>query len=224
MRDFGAIYAIASERKGGDAALEAMLTRPAAAPALAALPDDRWLSAMARAIFQAGFSWKVIDAKWPGFDAAFEGFLPSRIAHYHDLQFDRLLADKGIVRNPQKIRAVMDNAVWLDALARAHGSAASVFADWPETDTAGLLSLMAKDGARLGGTTGQRVLRSMGKSSFVLSPSVTARLIAEGVIDKPASSKRAMDAVQQAFNTWCAQSDRSLTEVSQVLALSIDAG
>ena len=29
---------------------------------------------MTRAIFQSGFSWKVIEAKWPGFEEAFDGF------------------------------------------------------------------------------------------------------------------------------------------------------
>lgn len=54
-----------------------------------------------------------------------------------------------------------------------------------------------------------------------LSPDVTARLIAEGVIDKPASSKTALRTVQAAFNSWMEQSGRSLTEISQVLAMSL---
>jgi hypothetical protein len=50
---------------------------------------------------------------------------------------------------------------------------------------------------------------------------VTARLIAEGVIDKAATSQKAMTSVQDAFNTWLRQSGRSLTEISRVLAMSI---
>ena len=56
--------------------------------------------------------------------------------------------------------------------------------------------------------------------SFILSRDVTARLIAEGVIDKPATSKTALKSVQAAFNTWMEQSGRSLTEISRVLAMS----
>ncbi len=48
------------------------------------------------------------------------------------------------------------------------------------------------------------------------------RLVAEGIIAKAPTSARDKAAVQSAFNTWKAQSGRSLTEISRVLALSID--
>ena len=51
--------------------------------------------------------------------------------------------------------------------------------------------------------------------------SLSERLIAEGIIDKPASSKTTMRAVQGAFNTWMDQSGRSLTEISRVVAMSL---
>jgi 3-methyladenine DNA glycosylase Tag len=81
--------------------------------------------------------------------------------------------------------------------------------------------MMKKRGARLGGATGQYFLRFMGVDSFILSRDVTARLIAEGVIDKSPTSKRAMTAVQAAFNQWQEQSGRSLTEISRILAMSV---
>ena len=54
-----------------------------------------------------------------------------------------------------------------------------------------------------------------------LSEPVTARLTAEGVIEKAATSRKAKVAVQDAFNAWSSESGRSLTEISRVLALSI---
>ena len=92
---------------------------------------------------------------------------------------------------------------------------------WPSSDFVGLLDLLKTRGARLGGTTAQYAMRFAGRDSFILSQDVTARLIAERVIDKPATSKRALRAVQEAFNTWARQSDRSLTEISRVLAMSV---
>ena len=80
---------------------------------------------------------------------------------------------------------------------------------------------MKKDGARLGGMTGQYAMRFAGRDAFILSRDVTARLIAEQVIDKPATSKGAMKAVQSAFNTWMDQSGRGLTEISRVLAFTV---
>ena len=222
MRTFEEIYAIAAQRKGGAEALETRLSKPHSLAELIEIPDDRWLAAMARAIFQAGFNWQVVNAMWPGFEDAFEGFDPNRVAMYHDDDLARLLSEKRVVRNGPKLRAVMENAAYVKRLAQEHGTAARYFAEWPSENLVGLLDGMAKQGSRLGGVTGQRVLRAMGRDSFVLSADVAARLVAEGVVGKPPSSRRDMEAVQQAFNTWRGQSGRSLTEISQILAMSID--
>ncbi|MDF1730416.1 MAG: DNA-3-methyladenine glycosylase I [Minwuia sp.] len=222
MQDFDAIYRIAADRHGGSDALEARLTRPVPAAELAQVPADRWLAAMAKCLFQAGFNWSVIEKKWPGFEAAFDGFDVARVAFYHDEDMDRLLADKGIVRNAAKISAVIANARFLQELAQEHGSAGAAFANWPNEDYVDLLQLIAKRGSRLGAVTGQRMLRSMGRDSFILSQDVTAQLIAEGVVDRPPTAQRDMRAVQDAFNTWSAQSGRGLTAISQTLAFSID--
>lgn len=222
MQDFDAIYRIAADRHGGPEMLEARLTRPVPAAELARVPADRWLAAMAKCLFQAGFNWSVIEKKWPGFEAAFDGFDVARVAFYHDGDMDRLLADKGIVRNAAKISAVIANARFLQELAQEHGSAGAAFATWPNADYVDLLQLIAKRGSRLGAVTGQRMLRSMGRDSFILSQDVVARLIAEGVVDRPPTAQRDMRAVQDAFDTWSAQSGRGLTAISQTLALSID--
>ena len=92
---------------------------------------------------------------------------------------------------------------------------------WPRDDYAGLLRMLKKRGSRLGGNTGQYFLRFMGVDGFILSRDVTARLIAEGLIDKAPTSQKAMAIVQDAFNTWQQQSGRSLTEISRVLAMSV---
>lgn len=220
MRRFDEIFAIAAERHGGAQALEARLTRPRPQAELAALPEDRWLAAMTKCIFQAGFNWKVIEAKWAGFEAGFAGFDVGRCAFMDDDWLDRLLTDTAIVRNGPKIVTVRDNAAFLLSL-RDQGGAGQVLGGWPSQDYVGLLDLLKARGARLGGMTGQYAMRFAGRDAFILSRDVTARLIAEGVIDKPAGSKAAMKAVQAAFNTWATQSGRSLNEISQVLGLSL---
>lgn len=221
MQTFDEIFAIAAERKDGPEALSAMLEAPKSAAELIAIPDDRWLAAMARSVFQAGFSWKVIEKMWPGFEAAFHGFDLGRCAMLMDEDFETLVSDKRIVRHGTKIRSVQENAAFLIDLSNEYGSAAKAFANWPSQDFIGLLALIKKRGSRLGGTSGQYFLRSMGKDSFILSRDVVARLISEGVIDKAPTSQKAMAAVQEAFNVWAEQSGRSLKEISRVLALSI---
>ncbi len=220
MRHFNEIHAIAADRKGGPDALNALLEPPLSPAELAAIPEDRWLSMITRCIFQAGFNWNVIDTKWDGFEVAFDGFDVGRCAFMDDDKFDALMTDTRIVRNPRKIVTVRENAAFLMEL-RKDGGAGQVLGGWPSTDYVGLLDLLKKRGAHLGGNAAQYAMRFMKRDSFILSTDVTARLIAEGVIDKPSGSKSSMKAVQGAFNTWMDQSGRSLTEISRVLAMSV---
>ncbi len=218
MHHFDEIFDIAANRKGGPDALEALLSRPD--PNVTTLSEDRWLATLTKCVFQAGFNWKVIETKWPGFETAFHGFDVDRCAFLHDEDMDRLMSDTSIVRNGPKIRTVIENAHFLQSL-RDQGGAGAVLGGWPSTDFVGLLECMKKDGARLGGMTGQYAMRFAGRDAFILSRDVTARLIGEGVIDKPATSKGAMKAVQSAFNDWMQQSGRGLSEISRVLAFSV---
>ncbi|CUH99617.1 DNA-3-methyladenine glycosylase I [Leisingera aquaemixtae] len=217
MRSFDEIYAISADRHGGPAALEEKLSKPD--PKAADLPEDRWLSVMTKCIFQAGFNWKVIEAKWDGFEEVFHRFDPGPCAFMPEDEFDRILSDTRVVRNGAKLATVRHNAAFLMDL-RDEGGAGKVLGGWPATDYIGLLEMLKTRGARLGGNTGQYAMRFAGRDSFILSQDVTARLIAEGVIGKPATSKSALKAVQKAFNTWMDQSGRSLTEISRVLAMS----
>ncbi len=223
MEAFKAIWKRAAGRKGGDAALEALMPEIKAPRELRAIPDDRWLAAMTKRIFQAGFVWKVIESKWEGFEVAFQGFDPGRVANFSEGEIGLLLSDTRIIRNGQKILAIRDNAAFLVDLARETGTAAAFFAGWPNADFVGLLEVMKKRGSRLGGFTGQMFLRTMGKDSFILNEDVTEALIAAGVIRRKPTSKGDLAAVQEAFNQWSEQSGRPLAHISRTLACSVGA-
>ncbi|MCB1345486.1 MAG: 3-methyladenine DNA glycosylase, partial [Rhodobacteraceae bacterium] len=122
---------------------------------------------------------------------------------------------------PPKLRAILDNAHFIRRVSAESGSFGRRIGDWPAEDYAGLIQWLQSQGARLGGATGPYMLRQMGKDGFVLSQDVTARLVAEGVIDKAPTSKKAWAQVQAAFDTWRAQSGQSLTTISRVLAQSL---
>lgn len=77
-------------------------------------------------INQAGLSWATILRKRPTFRSAFADFAVDRVAAFGQAEFDRLLADPGIIRNRLKIEAAVDNARRLQALRQSHGS----FARW----------------------------------------------------------------------------------------------
>src|SRR5882672_5398359 len=181
MKHFATIRARAAKRKGGDAELNALLPKVKSAAALARTKDDRVLSDMTKRIFSAGFAWSVIEKKWPGFEAAFLGFEPKRLLAQPDEFWEKLAGDARIVRNAQKIMAVRHNAAFIDEIAGQHGSFAKFLAAWPERDQVGLLDLLAKKGAHLGGASGQYFLRFIGKDAFILSADVITCLRESGL-------------------------------------------
>ncbi|MFL0808844.1 MAG: DNA-3-methyladenine glycosylase I [Agarilytica sp.] len=224
VKSFEDIKVRAVKRKGGEEALKVLLpTGDILTPKkIAKIPDDRFLSAMTKGVFQAGFNWKVIENKWDGFEEALWGFNVKRCAFMSPDDQDALMQDTKVVRNAQKISTVPLNAQMILEVQKEHGSFASFIARWPNDDCIGLLEYLKKHGARLGGATAQYFLRRMGYDGFVLGRDGTAALINAGVIDKAPTSKKALRAVQEAYNQWHKESGYGYAEISRVLALSID--
>ncbi|WP_432449678.1 DNA-3-methyladenine glycosylase I [Aliiroseovarius marinus] len=222
MRRFDDILMMAVERKGSFEAVLGEIAEPKSTDELAALEDSAWLACFAKGIFQAGLAWQVIVNKWDGIEEAFHGFDIGRCALMSDDWFDELLTDTRVIRSAPKIRAIQENAVFIQAVSAEAGSFGRKIGDWPQEDYFGLLDWLKSNGARLGGNTGAYAMRMMGRDGFMMTRDVVARLVAEGVIDKAPTSKAAKAAVQAAFNTWQDESGRSFTEISRVLAYSID--
>lgn len=221
MKGFGQIEAMAGRHHGGPAGVAALLAEWPVDSQLTQRKDDRFLSQMASALFSSGFSWTVIQNKWPGFEAAFDGFRPERVAAYGEEEIDRLLKDRAIVRNGAKIMAVIENARFVVATAKAHGSFGEFLANWPATDQIGLMDHLKKHGSRLGGATAMYFLRFVGWDAFITSQDVTRALIREGVVGKAPSTRAEWKAVQAAFNAWAETSGRPRREISRILALSV---
>jgi 3-methyladenine DNA glycosylase Tag len=223
MGSFAEVIALAADNKGGIAALKALLatSKSAREAEIAAIPDDRLLAEMSRRIFQAGFSWKVVDDKWPAFEELFSGFDPRVCANLPEARFDALLKDTRIIRNAAKIRSITANARFTLDLAVEHGSAARFIAGWPDSDYIGLLDLFEKRASRLSGQAAMRFLRSIGKPAFITTNAVVTALIREGVLTKPPGGKRDMKTIQDMFNAWGLESGRDLTEISRILAMSV---
>jgi 3-methyladenine DNA glycosylase Tag len=222
MTSFAAIRARAEARKGGPDALARLLPIAPDRQALAKLADDRVLAEMAKRVFCAGFVWSVIEAKWPGFEEAFLGFDPGALVFQPDEFWERLTADARIVRNGAKIMSVRYNAQFVLDMAPEHGSFGKFLASWPSSDEVGLLALLAKRGSRLGGATGQMLLRFLGYDGFVLSRDVTLCLRDAGVVDgETITSKGDLAKAQAQFNAWVEETGLSYTQLSRICALSI---
>ena len=222
IEDFRRIRSRAAERKGGEDVLAGLLPRVATPDELAGIPDARILSEMTRRIFSAGFAWSVIDKKWPGFEAAFLGFDPLRLTFQPPEFWDALTVDDRIVRHGAKIMSVARNAHFILEVANEHGSFGRFLADWPATDQLGLLSVLSKRGSRLGGNTGQYLLRFLSKDSYMLSRDVVRCLRDAGLdVAEPPTSKRDRTRIQQQFNAWAAETKLPYTHLSRICAMSI---
>ena len=81
-----------------------------------------YLEVMSKAVFQTGMSWRVIEAKWPGFKEAFFDFDPVKVAELDPPDIDRLAEDTRILRNRRKIEATVHNAQTMLDLEGEHGS------------------------------------------------------------------------------------------------------
>ncbi|MGV6806308.1 MAG: DNA-3-methyladenine glycosylase I [bacterium] len=219
---FDEIYERAIKQQGSQSAVENRLPTSLGAGALRKLDEAQYLSAMTLCVFRAGFVWRVIENKWPGFEAAFNGFNPLVVAHYSDDKLEELARDERIVRNPQKIRATRDNAVLILDIQQEHQSFAKFIAEWPGENIVDLWLLLKSRGSRLGGNSGPMMLRTVGKDTFVLSKDVCAALENFRLIDKVSpNAKSSLKKVQEIFNRLQSESGRRLCEISRILALSI---
>mgnify|MGYP001174776268 FL=1 len=217
---FAQIYTRACERKGGEAAVEALLSTPPSRADVAKLSDHRFLSAMTKKVFQSGFVWRVIEQKWPNFEAAFFDFNIDKVLLMPDEMLEQKASDPSIVRNYKKVMTVRENALMIKDVAREHGSFGQFVSSFSAENITDLWLFLKQRGARLGGNTGPYMLRAMGVDTFIFSSDVEDYLRKQDIIDGGLTSKKTLTAANAAFAQWQQESGRSLQELSLLVAFS----
>jgi DNA-3-methyladenine glycosylase I len=181
-------------------------------PVMAAYHDEEWgrpvrsetglYERMCLEAFQSGLSWRTILNKRPAFRKAFADFDVAAVAEFGDDDFDRLMADAGIVRNRAKILAAITNAratlaldgdlpdlVWSHAPARGSGRAA--ISDVP-------------------GSTPESVAlsKALKKRGFVFVGPTTAYAMMQacGLVNDHLATCPAWEACERAYNEGCGTS------------------
>ncbi|MEX1221746.1 MAG: DNA-3-methyladenine glycosylase I [Idiomarina sp.] len=220
---FDYFYQRALERSGGEQALLKRLPTVASKAELEAHDDSFYLAEITRCVFRAGFVWRIIDHKWPGFQAAFSDFVPAYWQQVPPERLDDLTADARIVRNMQKIDTVPVNARMIVEMSEEHGSFGRFLSQWPANDQAGLLLWLKANGARLGGVTAQYFLRRIGYDGFILSADVVTALENHQLMDASPTSKKGLLQAQKAFNQWHEETGRPYSHLSRILSCTLDA-
>ncbi|PBQ33220.1 DNA-3-methyladenine glycosylase [Sphingobacteriaceae bacterium] len=90
--------------------------------------DNELFCRLVLEINQAGLSWETILKKEKTFRLAYDNFNVKKVAAYKEKDFERLMADPGIIRNKLKINAAIENAKTLLSLQKEFGS----FEKWLE--------------------------------------------------------------------------------------------
>ncbi|OIN27761.1 DNA-3-methyladenine glycosylase I [Vibrio barjaei] len=218
MEKFDSIYVRAADRKGGEQGLESIVSKPLSRDEVAAIPEDRWLSAFSMKVFQSGISWKVVRNKWPNFEEHFFQFRIDPLLLLSEEQWEQKAQDPKIIRHMTKVMSIPANASMIQAARYEHESFSKMVADWPKESIVELWAHLKKHGARLGGNTGPYALRQLGVDTFILSNDVEGYLRNTNIIDSGRGTKRAMNAANKAFMEWHQESGRSLSEISQIIA------
>ena len=223
---FDTLLDLACQRKGSERNVIELINSAWANPTfdnqdLAKISDDIILSSLCRKIFQAGFVWRVVDAKWSGFEEVFWEFNIDKLILMPDDMLESKARDTRIIRNLKKCWAIRDNALMISQTRQREGKPFAQFiADWPSDDIIGLWDFLKKNGTRLGGNTGAYALRYIGKDSFLLSKDVEVYLREAKIIDTGLHTKSALKNAQAFFNELHHQSHWSYRELSLLVAMS----
>lgn len=119
---------------------------------------------MRRIIFQTGLNWGVVDKKWSTIKEAFCGFNLAKVASFEESDVKRLLSDKGVIRNPYKIHAIIVNAKKFGEIASRYGSFKSYLDNQDKSDNyAKVVKALADNFERIGPTTASLFLLSVGE-------------------------------------------------------------
>ncbi|MBI4277802.1 MAG: DNA-3-methyladenine glycosylase I [Armatimonadetes bacterium] len=174
------IAALARRHGGLDAVMEDLReirARPAG--------DDRYFEELTRHVFQAGFSWSLIQKKWPGFRQAFAGFSVDRVAAFGRDDVARLLADPGIIRNRAKVEATILNARAFREIRAQHGSFRKYLSSFGVADQARLCRDLRRRFRHIGPFSTRHFLRRVGEDIFISHPDTLRVMYRLGLVGSP---------------------------------------
>jgi 3-methyladenine DNA glycosylase Tag len=125
--------------------------------------DNAYFEQMTKVVFRSGMKWDVIENKWPGFQKAFSGFFPQKVAQYDIPEIDRLMKDSTIIRNHRKLTATIKNAQEFLTIRNEHGSFRKFLKQSGQDGETALCRTLSKRFSFLGGSTTLFFLRGVGE-------------------------------------------------------------
>ena len=129
-------------------------------------PDDNaYFENMTRCVFQAGLTWQLIADRWPNFKKALRNFDIETVADFDEEDIERLLDDKGILRNRVKIEATLVNAMEFIKIKEEFGSFRNYMDNLDKSDNYRLVKKeLGKRFSRMGPKSSMVFLFSIGEN------------------------------------------------------------
>lgn len=222
MLAFQVIEDRAAARVGGPEALAQRMPPVRSKQEITAMPDRDFLSTMTRRIFQAGMKHSVINDRWPKFEEYFWGFEPEKLMLLSEEQLERAMQNPALIRHWGKLKTIPANAGEIYRISRSEDGFGRVLAEWSDDDLFGLWTWLGKRFQRMGGQSGARFLRLVGRDTFLLTDDVIAALIACDAVEEKPTRKADKQRVNDAFVEWQTQSERPLAHISRILSMTVD--
>ena len=72
--------------------------------------DDEFLAQVSEITFIAGLNYSVVKKRWPLMKKAFYNFNINKISKFKEINVEKLMKAKGMIRNRGKIEAIIENA------------------------------------------------------------------------------------------------------------------
>jgi len=221
LEPFADILHRAAQRKGSEAFALEMAGESLPADLIAEIPDDRWLAAFTKQVFQSGFVWRVVEQKWQGFEEVFFDFNIEKMLMMPDEMWEQKAKDERIIRNGKKVMTIKHNAQMIYEIAQEHGSFSKWLLAFDKSELINVWAYLKKHGARLGGNTGPYALRRMGVDTFLISQDNEAYFRGYKLIDGGITSKKSQTTIQQCFDQWHKETGLDYTTLSRILSFSV---
>jgi DNA-3-methyladenine glycosylase I len=86
-------------------------------PSKKPIDDKGYLEILSKAVFNAGFSYQVVNSKWVGIKEIFHEFDPEILSNWTINEVTSALKSPKIIRNYRKVNAIVANAkIFLDII------------------------------------------------------------------------------------------------------------
>lgn len=127
--------------------------------------ENGYFELLSKAVFNAGFSYQVVNRKWEGIKEVFHEFDPKIISNWTIDEISNALDSPKIIRNSNKVKAIVSNAkVFLEILEK-HASFDNYLKSFREGTYEEKLKILSKQFKWLGPTGAHFFLWSVGEDA-----------------------------------------------------------